>query len=160
MTLKPTTIPEIQQLVKEAQAPLVVRGGGSKPALSTPPDGALIVELRGLQGMLAYEPDEYTFTAYAGTAISDIAAELAQYGQYLPFDPLLISQGATLGGVVAANTSGSGRYRYGGVRDFILGVRFVDGNGLLVRSGGQVVKNSAGFDLSKFMWAVWGGMAF
>ncbi len=76
--------------------------------------------------------------------------ELARHGQYLPFDPLLVRRGATLGGTVAANLSGSGRYRYGGVRDFILGVRFVDGRGQLVRSGGKVVKNAAGFDLPKF----------
>ncbi|MEL6272716.1 MAG: FAD-binding oxidoreductase, partial [Chloroflexota bacterium] len=65
-------------------------------------------------------------------------------------DPMLVASGATVGGLIASNTSGSGRYRYGGVRDFILGVRFVDGEGNLVSSGGKVVKNSAGFDLPKF----------
>jgi glycolate oxidase FAD binding subunit len=69
----------------------------------------------------------------------------------MPFDPLLARRGATLGGTVAANTAGPGRYRYGGVRDFLLGVRFVDGEGNLIRGGGKVVKNSAGFDLPKLM---------
>jgi glycolate oxidase FAD binding subunit len=80
-----------------------------------------------------------------------VQAQLASHGQYLPFDPPLVERGATLGGTVAAGLSGPGRYRYGGVRDFILGVRFVDGHGQLVRGGGKVVKNAAGFDIPKLM---------
>lgn len=150
LQLKPTTIDELQAIVQQTELPLLPCGGGSKPLLSTPPAAAHPLHMRGLTGIIEYEPTEYTFTAYAGTTVQEIADELAQHGQYLPFDPLLMRQGATLGGVVAANTAGSGRYRYGGVRDFILGVRFVDGIGRIVRSGGKVVKNSAGFDLPKF----------
>jgi glycolate oxidase FAD binding subunit len=80
----------------------------------------------------------------------EIAETLAGQGQYLPFDPMLLNQGATLGGTVAAGLSGPGRFRFGGLRDFILGVRFVDGTGRLLRMGGKVVKNAAGFDLPKF----------
>ena len=76
---------------------------------------------------------------------------LAEHGQYLPFDPLLAEAGATLGGTVAAGANGPGRYRYGGLRDFILGVRYVDGEGQIVYAGGKVVKNAAGFDIPKFM---------
>jgi glycolate oxidase FAD binding subunit len=76
---------------------------------------------------------------------------LAEHGQYQPFDPLLVDQGATLGGTIAAGVNGPGRYRYGGVRDFLLGVRFVNGEGEIVRAGGKVVKNSAGFDIPKLM---------
>jgi glycolate oxidase FAD binding subunit len=97
-----------------------------------------------------YEPEEFTFTALAGTPVRDIAAALAARGQYLPFDPMLLDAGATLGGTVASGLSGPGRFRFGGVRDFILGVRFVDGTGRLLRMGGKVVKNAAGFDLPKF----------
>lgn len=156
MTLQPTSPKQLQEIVHaQAQADngrsaLRPRGGGSKPALSTPPDGAAALEMSSLSGILEYQPSEYTFTAYAGTAVAAVAAALAENGQYMPFDPLLAEAGATLGGVVAANTSGSGRFRFGGVRDFILGVRFVDGRGQLVRGGGKVVKNSAGFDLPKF----------
>ncbi len=147
--LQPKTTGELQEMV--TAAPLAaVRGGGSKTALSTPPAGAVCVDLRRLSGIIEYVPDEYVFTAYAGTPLQEVADELARHGQYLPFDPLLVRRGATLGGTVAANLSGSGRYRYGGVRDFILGVRFVDGRGQLVRSGSRVVKNAAGFDLPKF----------
>jgi glycolate oxidase FAD binding subunit len=83
--------------------------------------------------------------------VKELSAHLAEHGQYLPFDPLLAEAGATLGGTVAAGTSGPGRYRYGGVRDFILGIAFVDGEGRLIRSGGAVVKNAAGFDMPKLM---------
>lgn len=150
MITRPTTVTDLQDVVKTHHH-LLLRGGGSKPALSTPLPATAVVEMGGLSGLLEYDPGEYTFTAYAGTAVADIEAELAQHGQYLPFDPLWTAEGATLGGTVAANSAGSGRFRYGGVRDFILGVRFVDGHGRLVRSGGKVVKNAAGFDLPKFM---------
>ena len=148
--LQPQTTTELQEIVA-ATPRLCVRGGGSKPALSTPSSRAVCVDLGQLSGIIEYAPDEYVFTAYAGTPVSQVADELARNGQYLPFDPLLAGQGATLGGTVAANTCGSGRYRYGGVRDFILGVRFIDGRGQLVRSGAKVVKNAAGFDLPKFL---------
>jgi glycolate oxidase FAD binding subunit len=149
MTLHPATVEELQAIILEKKS-LVLRGGGTKPALSTAPNGVLSVDMCRFNGIIEYEPGEYTFTAYAGTPLKTIVAALAEHGQYLPFDPLLIEQGATLGGTVAANTSGSGRWRFGGVRDFILGVRFVDGQGRYVRSGGKVVKNAAGFDLPKF----------
>lgn len=154
--MRPTTTAELQEIVRTGQQ-ILPRGGGSKPALSNPGAEATVVEMMGLVGLLEYEPGEYTFTAYAGTAVQDIQRELAKNGQYLPFDPLLAAKGATLGGTIAANTSGSGRYRYGGVRDFILGVRFVDGYGRLIRGGGKVVKNAAGFDLPKFMVGSLGG---
>jgi glycolate oxidase FAD binding subunit len=105
----------------------------------------------GLSGVIEYQPQEFTFTAWAGTPITAVEALLAQHGQYLPFDPLLAQQGATLGGTVASGLSGPGRQRYGGVRDFLIGVQFVDGQGQLVRGGGKVVKNAAGFDLPKLM---------
>lgn len=148
--LRPENEQELIEIVN-THSGLQPFGGGSKPALSALFDGATGVDMRGLSGILAYDPNEYTFTARAGTAVSEIIDALAEKGQYLPFDPLFVQDGATLGGTVAANTSGSGRFRYGGVRDFILGVRFVDGNGRIVNGGGKVVKNAAGFDLPKFM---------
>ena len=107
--------------------------------------------MRRLAGILEYEPGEYTFTAYAGTRLADIKAALDEHGQYMPFDPPLVKAGATLGGTIAVGLSGAGRYRFGGLRDFILGVQIVDGQGRLVRGGGKVVKNAAGFDLPKLM---------
>lgn len=140
----------IQHTVRSHQR-ILIRGGGSKPALSGQVEQATPLDLGGLSGILEYEPGEYTFTALAGTSLAEIEAALAANGQYLPFDPPLVEAGATLGGTVAAGLSGSGRYRYGGVRDFLIGIRFVDGQGRIVRGGGKVVKNAAGFDLPKLM---------
>lgn len=109
------------------------------------------LDMRSLAGITEYEPDEYTFTAKAGTTLEEIADTLAKEGQYLPFDPLFVEEGATIGGTVAAAMNGPGRLRYGGVRDFIIGVRFVDGEGRQLHGGGKVVKNAAGFDFPKLM---------
>ncbi len=144
------SLTEVQEAVRNYDR-LVVRGGGSKPALGATREGAAVLDMRGLRGMVEYVPDEFTFTALAGTPVREVADMLAEHGQYLPFDPPLLEAGATLGGAVAAGLSGPRRYRYGGVRDFIIGVRFVDGRGQVVRGGGKVVKNAAGFDLPKLM---------
>jgi glycolate oxidase FAD binding subunit len=150
MSLRPTTIEETQELVR-IHPRLLPRGRGSKPPLSTPPEGVTSLDLAGLSGIIEYQPEEFTFTALAGTPIKEVETLLAGHGQYLPFDPLLAQRGATLGGTVASGVSGPGRQRYGGVRDFLIGVRFVDGEGKLVHGGGKVVKNAAGFDLPKLM---------
>lgn len=141
-----SSIADVQAAVRTRTHVHVV-GGGTKPALSA---GANL-SLSGLSGILQYDPSEYTFTALAGTPLSEVIAELATNGQYLPFDPPLADRGATLGGTIAAGLSGAARYRYGGVRDFLLGVRLVNGHGDLIRGGGNVVKNVAGFDLPKLM---------
>lgn len=147
------TIESVEQLqeVVRSTTRLAPRGGGSKSALSSVPDDATVLDLRGLSGMVEYEPGEFTFTARAGSPITEIAAQLAEHGQTLPWDPPLVEAGATLGGAIAAGLNGPGRQRYGGVRDFLIGARFVDGQGQLVRGGGKVVKNAAGFDLPKLM---------
>jgi glycolate oxidase len=132
-------------------ARVLPRGGGTKPALSTPAEGVSSLELGGLRGILRYDPEELTLTALAGTPIGELAEALARNGQHLPFDPPLAAAGATLGGVVASGTSGPGRHRHGGVRDFIVGAHFLDGTGELIMGGGQVVKNAAGFDLPKLL---------
>ena len=140
----------LQDAVREHPR-VLPRGGGSKPALSTPPEGVVPLVVSGLRGIVEYDPEELTITALAGTPVRVVQAALAVHGQHLPFDPPLARAGATLGGVVAAGTSGPGRLRHGGVRDFIIGARFVDGTGALVGGGGRVVKNAAGFDLPRLM---------
>ena len=145
--LAPTTFAELADAVRSVPRVLAV-GAGTKPRLSAV--DAVRLSTAGLRGISEYDPSEFTFTAAAGTPVREIAAALAERGQYLPFDPVLAEAGATLGGTVAAGLSGPGRFRFGGVRDFILGVRFVDGAGRLLRLGGKVVKNAAGFDLPKF----------
>src|SRR5688500_4088510 len=148
-TLAPTSVAEVVDAVRVAPRVIAI-GAGTKPRLAAVSGEFARISTTKLRGVIEYEPSELTFTALAGTPLKDIVAELAQSGQYLPFDPLLADVGATLGGTVAAGLSGPGRFRFGGLRDFILGVRFVDGEGRLLRLGGRVVKNAAGFDVPKF----------
>lgn len=144
-----TTPEELAEAVQSAPRVLAV-GAGTKPRLSAVASDVVKISTVKLSGIVEYEPSEFTFTALTGTPVKDIAAALAERGQYLPFDPLLVDAGATIGGTVAAGLGGPGRFRFGGLRDFIVGVRFVDGGGRLMRMGGKVVKNAAGFDLPKF----------
>lgn len=148
--IQPRNVEELQAAVC-SHPRLMARGRGTKTALTSPRPDCLTIDLCELSGLVEYQPSEYTFTALAGTPLEEVESALAANGQYLPFDPPFAERGATLGGTVAAGLSGPGRYRYGGVRDFLLGVKFVDGQGQLVRSGGKVVKNAAGFDLPKLM---------
>jgi glycolate oxidase FAD binding subunit len=147
--LAPASLPELVEAVLSSPR-VVTTGAGTKPRLAQVPADYVRLSTVALRGIVEYEPSEFTFTALAGTPVNEIAAALAERGQYLPFDPVLADAGATLGGTVAAGLSGPGRFRFGGLRDFILGVRFVDGEGRLLRMGGKVVKNAAGFDLPKF----------
>ena len=148
--LLPASIPEVLAAVRDTPRVLPI-GAGTKTALASPPAGFVALALRRLTDIVEYDPGEYTFTALAGTPLAEIARALAAHGQYLPFDPPFGAAGATLGGTIGAGLSGPGRQRYGGVRDFILGVRFVTGAGELARGGGKVVKNAAGFDLPKLL---------
>ncbi len=111
--------------------------------------GCAILQLPS--GILEYEPSEYTITALAGTPVSEIITTLASKGQCLPFDPMLAAEGATVGGMIASGLNGPGRLRYGGIRDFIIGIQFIDGAGTAIRGGGKVVKNAAGFDFPKLL---------
>ncbi|MCY4063477.1 MAG: FAD-binding protein [Chloroflexi bacterium] len=145
----PASVAELQALVRDSERIHAI-GNGSKTALHSGLNGATHADLTKLSGIIEYQPAEYTVTVRAGTPVRELSAALREQGQYLPCDPLL-PESATIGGTVAGNLSGSRRYRYGGVRDFILGAAVVDGLGRAFRVGGKVVKNSAGFDLSKFL---------
>jgi glycolate oxidase FAD binding subunit len=148
-SIAPASIADLTDAVKSTPR-LIAVGGGTKPRLSAVSDEFERVSTAQLTGITEYEPSEFTFTALAGTPVREIVNALSQRGQYLPFDPMLVLAGATIGGTVASGLAGPGRVRFGGLRDFILGVRLVDGEGRLLRLGGKVVKNSAGFDLPKF----------
>ena len=155
--LKPGSPAEVSEAVRSSKR-LRPLGGGTKPALSDACEGCTVLDLSGLSGILEYDPGEYTFTALAGTPVRVVEEALSEHGQYLPFDPPLRRSGATLGGTVAAGLSGPGRYRYGGVRDFLVGAGFVDGDGRELRGGGKVVKNAAGFDFPKLLTGSLGEM--
>jgi glycolate oxidase FAD binding subunit len=130
---------------------VVVRGGGTKTGLHADATGAHLVDTKLLSGIVEHLPSEFTITVAAGTPLSEVGTVLGREGQYLPFDPLQVEAGGTVGGAVASGLAGSGRHRYGGVRDFILAVQILDGRGRFVRGGRRVVKNAAGFDLPKLV---------
>jgi glycolate oxidase FAD binding subunit len=149
-----TSVEDVQEAVRDIRPGmrLLPAGGGTKPALSTSShDDVEQLNLSALSGILEYDPAELTITALAGTPVREIETALAEHGQHLPFDPPMVAAGATLGGVVAAGASGPGAWRHGSVRDFVIGIRFVDGTGRVIAGGGKVVKNAAGFDLPKLM---------
>ena len=143
---------DIADIIRSTQKRVRVLGAGTKPGLHLP-DGDQVTSgsMADVAGITEYDPSEYTVTTLAGTRLSDLTSVLASRGQYLPFDPMFEEAGTTVGGTVASNASGPGRFRYGGVRDFVIGVQFVDGRGRLVRGGGKVVKNAAGFDFPKLL---------
>ncbi|NIP95229.1 MAG: FAD-binding protein [Akkermansiaceae bacterium] len=148
MGLQPVSAEETVEAVRSYSC-LRIAGARSKPRLSEG-EGDLL-EMTSLTGITEYEASEYTFTARAGTSLEEVTEVLAKKGQYLPFDPMFVRSGATLGGAVGSGISGAGRFRFGGLRDFLIGVQFVDGRGRIRRGGGKVVKNAAGFDFPKLM---------
>ena len=150
MPLEPSNAQEIADAIRSNPRVLVI-GAQTKPLLSSVGDEVTLISTRRIAGITEYDPGEFTFTALAGTPMREIVETLDAQGQYLPFDPVFIEAGATLGGTIAAGLNGPGRMRYGGIRDFILAVQFVDGSGQLLRGGAKVVKNAAGFDFPKFL---------
>jgi glycolate oxidase FAD binding subunit len=153
MTAATACIEHVRELIRDRDTGerILPVAGASKPALSRAGDGVISVDVSDLRGIVEYDPAELTVTARAATPVAEVAYALAEHDQYLPFDPPFLDAGATIGGAVAAATSGPNAFRHGGVRDFVIGVRLIDGTGRLVAGGGKVVKNAAGFDLPKLM---------
>lgn len=141
------------------QTPLRIRGGGTKDFHGLALHGE-VLDTRGLNGIVSYEPSELVVTARAGTPLAELEALLAEQGQCLPFEPPHFahnpSDGATVGGMVAAGLSGPARASVGAVRDYVLGVTLLNGRAELLTFGGQVMKNVAGYDVSRLMAGAWG----
>lgn len=132
------------------RTPLRIRGGGSKDFYGESLQGELL-DLTPLNGITSYEPSELVVTARAGTSLAELEATLAEQGQCLAFEPPHFASGATVGGMVAAGLSGPARASVGSVRDFVLGLNLLNGRGELLIFGGQVMKNVAGYDVSRLM---------
>lgn len=144
---------QFSQTVREAgrdRRPLRILGSGSKSFYGSPTQGETL-DATICRGIVSYEPTELVLTARAGTPLTEIEAALATNRQMLPFEPPHFGPGATLGGCVAAGLSGPRRAYAGAVRDYVLGVRMIDGKGEILRFGGQVMKNVAGYDVSRLM---------
>ena len=133
----------------EAGQTVRVRGGGTKDHLGTLRPTDVTLDTAGLAGILDHVPEDLTVTVGAGIRMDALRDALAAHGQFLPLDPPHLARGATVGGVIAANSAGFARYRYGGVRDLLLGIRVSLPDGSVARAGARVVKNVAGYDLNK-----------
>ncbi|HVF64389.1 MAG TPA: glycolate oxidase subunit GlcE [Casimicrobiaceae bacterium] len=133
-----------------AKTALRIHGAGSKDFYGEAPRGEPF-DTRDYAGIVDYEPTELVITARAGTALDEIEATMCAHGQLLAFEPPHFAPGATLGGAVAAGLSGPRRAHAGAVRDFVLGVRMIDGRGDDLSFGGRVMKNVAGFDVARLM---------
>ncbi len=149
---------ELAERVCEAaahDAALAIVGGGSKAALLEPFTGAAL-PLTSYRGVLAYEPAELVIEARAGTPLAEIEALLAAHGQRLACEPPRFGPSSTIGGVVAAGFSGPARPWAGALRDHVLGVGLLSHEGELLRFGGRVMKNVAGYDVSRLACGSWG----
>jgi glycolate oxidase FAD binding subunit len=134
---------------------LRLRGGGTKDFWGQSLTGE-VLDTRAYQGIVSYEPSELVVTVRCGTPLSELEAALAEKGQCLAFEPPHFGPGATVGGMVAAGLSGPARATAGAVRDYVLGARFINGLGEHLTFGGQVMKNVAGYDVSRLMAGSWG----
>lgn len=167
--LVPTNAEEVLAAIQWAAAEgasLEVIGHGSKRGIGHPVEAAHTLDLSRLTGVTLYEPEELVLSARAGTSLAEIEALLASRNQQLAFEPM--DSGplfggergrGTIGGVLAANSSGPRRLKAGAARDHILGVHAVSGRGEAFKSGGRVVKNVTGYDLSKGLAGSWGTLA-
>lgn len=170
-TFTPQTADELRDAVAWAvseEAPVEILGHGTKRGIGRPLQTEHAIDLSQLSGVTLYEPEELVLSARAGTPVAEIEALLAEHRQELAFEPLdyrpLLGvgqdgPGGTIGGVLAANLSGPRRIKAGAARDHILGIEAVSGRGESFKSGGRVVKNVTGYDLSKAMAGSWGTLA-
>lgn len=158
MPTPPSLLNQITDRIQAATAagtPLRIRGGGSKDFYGQSLQGELL-DVSGLRGIISYEPSELVVTVGAGTPLAELEATLAEQGQCLAFEPphfqvQASTAAATVGGMVASGLSGPARANVGAVRDYVLGVKLINGRGELLTFGGQVIKNVAGYDVSRLM---------
>ncbi len=168
-SFKPRDEKDVAGVVRWAvaeRAPLDIRGHGSKAGLGRPVQAAHTLDLSALSGILSYEPEELVLTAKAGTPLADIMAAVEAEEQMLAFEPMdfgpLYGKPAgrgTLGGTYAANVSGPRRIEAGAARDHALGIAGISGRGEAFKSGGRVIKNVTGYDLTKGLAGSYGTLA-
>lgn len=168
-TFTPATAAEVLETVQWAvaeEAPLEIVGHGTKRGIGAPVAAEHVLDLSRLSGIKLYEPEELVLSARAGTPLSEIRAELEKNRQEFAFEPMdyaplfgLEAGRGTIGGALAANLAGPRRIRAGAARDHVLGINAVSGRGEVFKSGGRVVKNVTGYDLSKGLAGSWGTLA-
>jgi glycolate oxidase FAD binding subunit len=134
----------------EERRPLAIHGGNSKAFYGYPAQGDSL-DVSGHSGIVEYDPGELVITCRAGSLLADIRSTLKENGQHLPFEPPAFGERSTVGGTVACGFSGPRRPWSGSLRDYLLGVKLVNGSGAVVQYGGQVMKNVAGYDVSRLV---------
>ena len=148
----PASVHEIQEVLgyaADSGLSVIPAGSGTKLGVGNPPEGVdLVLSTSRLDQVLEYEPADLTVTVEAGIQLATLQAKLAEHGQYFSLDPPYADR-CTIGGITATNASGPSRFRFGSARDLVLGMRVVQSSGTVVKSGGKVVKNVAGYDLNK-----------
>ncbi|HKW49367.1 MAG TPA: FAD-binding protein [Gemmatimonadaceae bacterium] len=157
----PTSVAEVRDRVREAvsqKRPLRVVAGGTWLDANRPVEANVTLVMREVSGIVEYEPGDLTLTARAGTTLDEIARATAAHGQWLTLDPYGDSSRATIGATIATAAYGPLAHHFGTPRDVALGVEFVSGIGDIVRGGGRVVKNVAGFDLTRLITGSWGSL--
>ena len=148
--------PALQRLIDRVQsaqaagAQLCIRGGGTKEFYGEAPQGE-VLDTTVLEGISSYEATELVITARCGTSLARLEQCLAEKGQCLPFEPPHFAPGGTVGGMVAAGLAGPARAAVGSVRDYLLGATLLNGRGEVLSFGGQVMKNVAGYDVSRLL---------
>jgi glycolate oxidase FAD binding subunit len=155
------SLQHLQERIRDAAArgaPLRLRGGGSKDFYGNEPRGEAL-DTRSYTGVVSYEPTELVVTARCGTPLSELESALEEQHQCLAFEPPHFGPAATFGGCIAAGLSGPRRASAGALRDFVLGVKLVDGRGRALSFGGQVMKNVAGYDLARLVAGSLGTLA-
>jgi glycolate oxidase FAD binding subunit len=157
-TIRDSAVDRLRDRILDARArraSLDIRGGDTKAFYGEAPRGEPL-GLAELTGISSYEPSELVVTVRAGTPLAELEAVLAERGQCLAFEPPRFAAGGTVGGMVAAGLSGPARTAAGPLRDYVLGAVILNGRGELLTFGGQVMKNVAGYDVSRLMAGSWG----
>ena len=171
-TFKPENTAQVVDAISWAsgeETPVQILGTGTKRGFGRPMGEGNrtvghVVDLSGLSGITLYEPEELVLSAWAGTPLAEIEAAIAERGQMLAFEPPALAElyggsGGTLGGMIACNLAGPRRIKVGAARDHILGIEAVTGRGEVIKSGGRVVKNVTGYDISKLLCGSFGTLA-
>ena len=140
---------QIQSAISK-QKTINICGGNTKNWYGDLPSGD-VLNTKQYSGILDYQPEELVITACAGTPLKEVELALASKNQYFPFEPPHYGENATIGGMIAAGLAGPGRGQFGGLRDYVLGTKIMDGNSQILSFGGKVMKNVAGYDVSRLM---------
>lgn len=157
---RPTSVSEAAELLRDTSGTVLFRGAGTKLGWAgSVPATDLVVDTGAMAEVLDHTPADMTAAVQAGTPLQVLQDRLAEHGQWLALDPPTAASGATLGGLLAAGDSGPSRLRYGNLRDLVIGVTLVLGDGTVARSGGHVIKNVAGYDLAKLLHGSLGSLA-